>query len=489
MLLMAMRMTTDPLAAWREVKLQVIDAMTTGLAHPNFDRDLPRRVVLITTGDLVGGAKTSLQDFNCNFVQSINQKPVVFWGRQNLIDKFERHGLASTHRATASGFANYARFFAVYATAMQGTVSDRDIEEYSRRWIETELDRDTKLLVAALESEIIAQQCIEQGFYYEAIITYLARLRSLCTLAYAEDETDVSFGVGLYGEASTQLHDLCMTYLTEIEHQWHAQGDLLNMIVSSPHSDRRAAPPLATYLVQCARIIDVAGLAYFTASLDEQREDIAAFLEEFISNEPGCFHPLSNRGAVSVVLASLVLLSQSRRGTVRKLIHQTTLWVCDRQEQGMGLAPIDADEESETMTLFGYAFAAVDVIAYHGSLLAAAICDLAAFFGDRKFYGDIVNEFKACEVFPAYWQPPDTVGVCSIESADITQYPHVPFEDKYTDFREYRHAPHLTDEPESFRVAERFGTSSLIALMVLLRDRYFPKTWTNIIAQNRDRAA
>ncbi len=469
------------LTAWRDVRPQVIEAMTNGLSHPNFDRALPRRVVLITTGDLVGGAKTSVQDFNRDFVQSIHQSPLLFWGKQNLIEMFEEYGIASTHRVTAGGFAEYGRFFLVYANAMQGNLSGREIEEYSRRWTDTTLDRESRLLVCALESEIVAQQCIEQGFYYEAIVAHLARLRTLCTLAYSDDASDVSYGAGLYTESATRLHDLCAAYLTEIQTQWRQQGDLLTMIVMPPRSGRYAVPPMATYPAQCARIMEVAALVYFTASDDREREETASFLEEFILGEPGCHHPLSNRYAVTIVLACLILLGRNRRETVRDLLKQVTLWVCDRYEQGMGLAQFDATEEGETTTLLGYAFASVAVSERRASFLAAALCDLAAFLGDGALYGDIVNEIKASEVYPEYWQATDTVGVCSIESADITQYPHVPFEDSLTDFHQYQHAPHFSDEPETFRVAELFSKSTLVVLMVLLRDRYFPKAWAKII--------
>lgn len=469
------------LAAWRDVQQQIIEAMTTGLSHPNFDRALPRQVVLVTTGDLVGGAKTSVQDFNGDFVQSIRQRPLMFWGKQNLIEMFEEYGLASTHRATAGGFAEYGRFFVVYANAMQGTLSDREIEAYSRRWIDTSLDRDSRLLVCALESEIIAQQCIEQGFYYEAIVAHLARLRTLCTLAYSDVSSDVSYGADLYAESAMHLHELCAEYITEIRNQWRQQGDLLTMIVTSPHSDTYAQPPMATYLAQCARIIEVAALVYFTALSDHKRDEIASFLEEFLHGEPGCYHPLSNRNAVTIVLACLILLGQDRREIVRDLLRKATLWVCDRYEQGVGLAQFDASEESETMTLLGYAFATVDVSECRSSHLAAALSDLAAFFGDDDLYRDIVNEIKASHVYPEYWQPSDTIGVCSIESADITQYPHVPFEDSLTDFNQYQYAPHMSHEPENFQLADRYGVSALVVLMTLLRDRYFPKAWTKMI--------
>ncbi len=133
------------------------------------------------------------------------------------------------------------------------------------------------------------------------------------------------------------------------------------------------------------------------------------------------------------------------------------------------------------MMLLGYSFSTVDVTETHSSLLAAALCDLAAYFGDADLYCDIVNDIKASHIYPEYWQPQDSVGVCGIESADVVQIPHVEFNDAFTDFARYQHGPHLIQELDRFEVADVFGATSLVALMLLLRDRYFPKMWPQFI--------
>jgi hypothetical protein len=61
------------------------------------------------------------------------------------------------------------------------------------------------------------------------------------------------------------------------------------------------------------------------------------------------------------------------------LLRRVTVWLCDRHEQGMGLANVDAEEETETRILLGYPFEALPVEHASGSLLASAVCDLAAF--------------------------------------------------------------------------------------------------------------
>ncbi len=465
-------------ATWRNTILgQVLEALTTGISHANFDTSLPRMVVLITTGDLVGNAGNSVQSFKDDTVQRMPGRSLDFWGRSQLIERFERYGLAGAYRATAAGFADYGQFFMLYGSAMQGRVSDREIEEHSRRWNDVSLDRDKRLLLCALESEILAQQCIAQGFHYEAIVAHLARLRTLCALAYTDD---ASYAPPLYTEAIARLHDLCASYLGEIRRLWRERRDLLTLIVTATNQGEYAVPPVMTYPIQCARIIDIAALAFFTTT-EAERGETASFLEEFILAEPGCCHPPGNRYTVGIVLAILILLSRNRRESVRQALHHVTTWLCDRYEQGVGLAGHEATEGVETMTLLAYPFASVEVTESRSSLLATAMCDLAAFLGDGDLFGDIVNDIKACDIYPEYWQPQDTAGVCSIESADVTHVPNVEFADVLTDFHRYEHAPHLLQEPESFHVADLHGATALVVLMVLLRDRYFPKLWPVLI--------
>ncbi len=47
-----------------EILPQLLLASLSGLSHPQFDKGMPRRVVLVATGRLVGNAPLILQDFN-----------------------------------------------------------------------------------------------------------------------------------------------------------------------------------------------------------------------------------------------------------------------------------------------------------------------------------------------------------------------------------------------------------------------------------------
>jgi hypothetical protein len=149
------------------------------------------------------------------------------------------------------------------------------------------------------------------------------------------------------------------------------------------------------------------------------------------------------------------------------------------------LAGIEADEARETATLLGSAFAFIDIHPRHSSFLATALLDLAAFSGDPDLYADMVNDVKVVRIAPEYWQPKDTIGAVRIEGEDVLQYPHVEFVDALpVDGSPY--ANHVPDELATFRFVEAYGATGAVALIALLRDRYFPKLFP-LLASNHAR--
>ena len=73
------------LTKWREVRTQLDDARLDGLAHPSFDRDLPRAGVLVTTGRLTGGAPVQAQDYRTT-ERHRGRPDVEVWDRERLLE-------------------------------------------------------------------------------------------------------------------------------------------------------------------------------------------------------------------------------------------------------------------------------------------------------------------------------------------------------------------------------------------------------------------
>lgn len=441
------------------------------LSHPNFDTNLPHQAVLTTTGDLIGNARLAAQNLNWTIEETYRRRPIFFWTKVNLIDHFLEHGLGGMLRATAEGYVEYGRFLLLYGRALQGTISVREIESYSRQWLNSSINPDQRLLRSAIEAEVLSRRCVEQGHLYEAVIAQLALLRVLCSMVYTDEGTRLGEA---HEQVAKRLNELCTTYVNEMHREWNKHRNLLKV----------ATLDVTTYLVHCARIMEIAGLAYFTTTDETARAQSAAFLADFSHNEPGCCHPLSDHHAVSLVLAALVLIDSHRHEVVSYLLRHATAWLCDRYEDGMGLAGLEDDEAGETKTLLGYAFDFVDLPQPAGSFLATTLSDLAAFLGDPLLYADIVNDIKASSIHPEYWQPRDSIGACHVEGADVLHYPSVPYSDVLSHFTAFQFAAHMPPEIDRFRFSDAFGPEVSIMLMVLLRDRYFPKLWPLLVSRD-----
>lgn len=458
-------------AEWRNgIQGQILESVLLPLSHPNFATELPHQAVLLTTGDLRGNAGIAMQSLNEQIKQFYQRRPILFWGRENLIDLFEQYSVTSIHPLTEAGLVSYTQFFLVYGRALSGELSERETEEYSRRWLDPALSRDQRLFQAAIESAAIAARCATHSLFYEAITAQLSLLRAVMAVVYSDG--DSPYLREIYARGLEELHQRSLAYIDEVERQWSANRDFI--------FTSTAMLVMTTYLVQCARVIEVTALAYFSTDKEPVRQRLGAFLEAFIQEEPGCRRPLSDRYTISVTLATLVLCDQQRAAAARAMVEHVAIWLLDRVEKGAGLAAFEANEQEETQVLLGYMFDFIDLPQAGGSILASALCALAAFLGDRQLYADIVNDIAVYQIFPEYWQASDTNGVCRIEGEDVRGFPNVRHAEELTFFKDYTFADYLPSESSTFRIVDVFGLSALPILMALLRDRYFPKLWPHL---------
>ena len=109
------------------------------------------------------------------------------------------------------------------------------------------------------------------------------------------------------------------------------------------------------------------------------------------------------------------------------------------------------------------------------------MADLAAFTNDKDLYTVVVNDFAACEIVYEYWQFPDNRAIFKVFSNESRTYPNTMHEPTLTSFEDYSYADHITEEPSSFSITERVGFNGLILLSALLKDRYFPKMWKQLL--------
>lgn len=455
---------------WRnEVQGQLQSALWITLAHPNFDRTLSHQVVLVCTGELNRNAAIEFQSFNEGPAIPPNGNPIKFWGKRELTELLVAHSLDGVHRTSVEGIDGFSRFFALYAKVLAGTVVIREIEEYSRFWSSEHVDSKRKFLLSALESSILAQECKSAGMVFECVQFQLTQLRLLCEAIYLGPQTYLH---ELWNEAKSTLSQTCSDFIEQFSKEWRPEKDLVKTWFGQVDH--------ATYLVQCSRILELACLAYFFGDDPEKKRACGQLVIEFVESEPGCSRPLGDRYAVSIALTCLVLVGEGFIDQACGLITNVAVWLCDRYEQGIGLASIEADEYEEVSTIFGHSFDFIQSPQGQSSFLATTLVDLAAFLGNKQLFEDIVNDLIAVHIVAQYWQPQDTLGSCQVDGADVVTYPSVELRDSARTKLE-GYAEHVDTESNTFKFVDEFGPESIAALSCLLRDRYFPKVWQSLV--------
>jgi hypothetical protein len=460
-----------------EIYPQILLASISGLSHPQFDKDLPRRVVVVTTGRLIGNAPLIFQDLNIELETKYKKEKAEFWGKEQLIQYFEEFGFASIHQFTSRGLAGYAQFYLIYSKALDGELSDREITEFSGLWLDHTIEYRKRILRAAIETEIITSKLIGNGSFYEAIILYASFARLVLQVVQEEDD---EYSIEIYQElVKNRILPLCEDFFSQFKEQWEQSEKSLLYVIHDV-----SAFPMLHYLVWCARVTEIVSLYFFLAKDQKVKADCVSFLVEIIDKEEGCGHIPSDRYATSLVWMALILIKTGMSEKALDLVKKSVIWHCDRVDSGAGLAHFEASEFEETAMLIGHSFEFIKAPMNRHSFLATILADLAALIGDKDFYSMVVNDFEASDIAYNYWQFPDTSAIFTIETNECRAYANIDHSYTLNSFDDYEYAEHLKLEPPTFQIAEKAGLNSLILLSFFLKDRYFPKLWRRIIAED-----
>ena len=234
---------------------------------------------------------------------------------------------------------------------------------------------------------------------------------------------------------------------------------------------------IVTYPVQCARLMDLASLAYFTGDDEALKSQPAAFLVDLIRHEPGCAHPVSDNYAVTEVMAILVLCNEGQNELAAELLRNAVIWLCDRYQEGAGLAGIGTEVADEVLRLLGPGSGIIGITRASSSFLARSSTPLhlAASLMTHSYFTISSNEIKASDIHPEYFGARDAAGPFGAAGENISYFSSVNYEDNLTDFQAFQFADHLKVEPATFQLVDDFGPTAAVMNMALTHDRYFPK--------------
>jgi hypothetical protein len=447
-------------AEWTAIVGQLHELTSAYLTHPNFDKSLPRRFVLATTGELKGKAPLAARAFQ-EEVRDRGLGTFVTWEMPNLIELLSGRGLMPLSPSTGLESA---------IGRIAGTdTRDDELESLLSPLVPRTRVSGAEAHRALLDNALCANALLERGRVFQAMTAVLNIVRIAAVQAYTNDQA-----------GKLVLRD-AMDLLV-------ATGNVaLADLFLSPSDSRKwmdwigGYSRIVTYPVCCLRSVEFLGLR---ALHQRHCGDNGGFkctvelLQQVFDGQPGVLHPISDRYAASLAPPILALAIAGDVARTERWLVATANWVCDRYEKSeAGLAPAHATADEEVRMLLGHALEVVQVTARRESLLAVAIADLAHSACPGR-YADVVNEFLAVRIVPTALHGGDSVPGCFVGGGDTRWLLNI----KYPDAVAPGGLPHALLQRDH-RVPERLGgVAAQLGIACLCRDRLFTDCYARALA-------
>ncbi|TGD84355.1 hypothetical protein BayCH28_25975 [Mycolicibacterium sp. CH28] len=366
---------------WRAVRPQLEECEYNTLGHPSFNENLPRVVILVTTGRLKGAAPTDAQQFRRNCV-SRGLADFEVWDEQTILD-----WLCLEPSLGLIDHAGQDELIALISAINDGLATEPMLERYSRRWLDG--DDDLRLRQAAIETSIVCNSFRKKQRLDLAAMTALHLLRAACMTSSADTVDGLPH--------ATSSRGLFIGYATELL-------DELEPLLSDPIAlANEFAGPVAivTYPAACSRLIEILSLlALIGYGEIAQRAENAVYV--LCNKHPGAARPISDQFAVALIPATIVLARIDQTSALN-FLRSVSEWLLDRhdpEKSGLGLASLDEPEERAVERLFGGALTITDVEPRRGSYIATVVLDLLITLDSQELYEAVRENFTALRMLP-----------------------------------------------------------------------------------------
>jgi len=442
------------LAHWRAARNQIEDIRTTGLVHPDFDRSLPRRGVLVLTGRLKDQARVAAQEYAESFAGDPKFGFEV-WDRDHLVEL-----LLQSPEVGLSG-AVEGPLLSVLGHIDERKVTEDELERYSRAWI----GERGRLRRAALECAILAARARATGRRDLSALLAFALLRAVW--ATVNPTGSVPEAAGEVASAARRLFAAYGAELMAVLGPEHLQPKGLL------EEHREMAFPI-TYPVRALRTAELIALHALLLEVegDSRAAEVGEYVRRFVQGQPGVAHPISDRWAVSIIPVAL-MLARADSGTVESFLREDLRWVLDRYDKskmwGLGLAGPRSSPEEETLYLLGGPFEHIKTARRDETYLGTVIRDLALLLGASSVYDDADNDLQAVDARPVVYQLPDASAQYSHGSHELKFNPNVHCESLSGS------RPAAAHHVETHALGRAGLPWDLLAISALLRDRHWPE--------------
>jgi len=303
-------------ADWRRARGQIDELRTNALAHPSFDKRMSRQAVFVTTGRLVGGAPAAAQEYRSH-LESMGELGFVIWDREDLV------GFMSSTPEVGLAGKDEGELLKILGQIDTNELGEAALERFSRRWFV--ISQVTGLWRSAIETATIANRLRRSERLDLACYASLCLVRGAWVCSHGQQPpSDVSLAVAELGRSlfrhyALDLWERCGSQAPEALDLIHAHEPLTSLV---------------TYPVRCTRLAETLALLGLLELESEEptAPQIANYVVQFGSKNPGLTHPISDHWAVSVIPLALFLARSGHKSVVGSLLLDLVRWIGDRYE-------------------------------------------------------------------------------------------------------------------------------------------------------------
>lgn len=450
------------LSDWGQIRWQIEEAWINPLAHPSFNVELDRKVILVTTGRLVGGASPSAQQY-AERCESEGKISFEVWDINSLLEMMLIGG------ANPYGLIEEnPNLLSMVAKIKNNEGSFKEIEHYSRTWIERcQINNKQAFLGAILESTIFTHELRSSGRTTLACFVSLFPIRAIVHALHQSNDSLPKWAKDCLNIIQNHFLSCSEDVLEAVKVNANGRESIHDNHLDGFHA-------FIAYPVLCSQIMEILGLRgllQIYRAEEKEAEEIANILDNLIKNNSGFFSPISDKYAVAIISPLLLLYIFQKTEVIIELLRKIAIWVCNRYEiSDAGLASPYATEEEEIKTLLGYAYDFIDLPKRKESYFATVLLDSSALMGLTELYADILNDVLAVNILPCNVETEDIPGKYTLNGKAVYS-PVVRFKEKLGLKEEWRQIEQqVTGETYCFKNNLWW---ELLSIMTVLRDRHY----------------
>lgn len=339
--------------------------------------------VRVTTGRLKGGAALDAQQVALRAAQT-GRPRFEMWERPQLVAWF------SASPESARG-GDAPALLTLIASIDQKSVSEPDIERFSRDWLALGEEESRRAARTAIEGAILCNRLRNAHRLDLAALTALHVFRAAWPSDYGDTRPALAVrAVGLFCDYVDLLAAQIEPYLS---HPNALLGEFLEPVA------------IFSYPAALVRLNELFALRWLLSDGGDSGADrCGAIVETICEVHQACIRPVSDQFAAAIAPVALALARLRGKEAARNYLARCAKWTLDRydaSESGLGLAALEESEEVACERILGGTLSSTSLDRRSGSYVSTVLLDLCTALGLTDLYESLRHNFNAVQVVPS----------------------------------------------------------------------------------------